>query len=187
MIGTPGARPRTGRNVRGTPVGAGQGGRRPWPPPPRAHDPEGGDVAGDDEVEVDIPVDAGGDGTDRRRITGSLVLPHATPALVMFAHGSGSSRLSPRNAYVAERLQDAGLGTLLLDLLTPGEERRDAVSGHLRFDIGLLARRLVAPPHWVTSQEPLRSLRIGYFGASTGAAAALVAAAARPSIGAIVS
>jgi putative phosphoribosyl transferase len=133
------------------------------------------------EVEVDIPV-------GRRRITGSLALPHATQSLVIFAHGSGSSRWSPRNRFVAEVLQQAGFGTLLLDLLTPDEERRDEITGQLRFDIDLLAERLTAATDWAASIEPLRSLRQGYFGASTGAAAALVAAASRPDvIGAVLS
>src|ERR1700755_3195797 len=111
MIGTPGARPRIGHQ-RGDPPSALDRSIRPLAPhaPVRTMGEEAM-VARDDEVEVDIPVDAGGGppetGTDRRRITGSLALPHATPALVVFAHGSGSSRLSPRNAYVAERLQDA--------------------------------------------------------------------------------
>jgi putative phosphoribosyl transferase len=131
------------------------------------------------EVEVEIPV-------GESAMTGSLALPHATEALIVFAHGSGSSRYSPRNRYVAGILQRAGLGTLLLDLLTPEEERDER--GELRFDIELLAERLVSATDWAAGEEPLRTLRQGYFGASTGAAAALVAAAQRPElIGAIVS
>jgi dienelactone hydrolase len=138
-------------------------------------------MAEDSEVEVEIPTDDGS-------IAGSLALPAHAQGLVVFAHGSGSSRFSPRNRFVARFLQRAGLGTLLLDLLTPGEERRDEISGHLRFDIGLLASRLISASDWASSEEPLRDLHLGYFGASTGAAAALVAAAERPdNVGALVS
>jgi dienelactone hydrolase len=99
---------------------------------------------------------------------------------VVFAHGSGSGRLSPRNQRVAERLQQARLATLLFDLLTPAEEVLDRETAHLRFDIGLLATRLVGVTDWIEGTVDLRALTIGYFGASTGAAAALVAAAQRP-------
>ncbi|MGZ6123953.1 MAG: phosphoribosyltransferase family protein, partial [Myxococcales bacterium] len=129
--------------------------------------------AAGDPVDVSIPCDAG-------RLEGFLEIPAAPHGLVLFAHGSGSGRHSPRNQHVARVLQDAGLATLLLDLLTLDEEREDELSGHLRFDIGLLARRLVAATRWA-SQAPLtRRLPIGYFGASTGAAAALEAAAQIP-------
>src|SRR5919204_3145181 len=101
-------------------------------------------------------------------------------AIVLFAHGSGSSRRSPRNKYVADMLQKAGLGTLLFDLLTKDEERIDEQTAHLRFDIGLLADRLVAATDWL--QEHVGNAKIGYFGASTGAAAALVAAAKRQDV-----
>jgi putative phosphoribosyl transferase len=108
--------------------------------------------------------------------------------VVVFAHGSGSSRHSPRNRFVAGELQRAGLATVLADLLTPAEERLDARSGELRFDIGLLAPRLTALVDWVGQQEAMAWLGIGLFGASTGAAAALVSAAARPeSVHAVVS
>jgi len=121
-------------------------------------------------------------------LDGDLSLPDGAQAVVAFAHGSGSSRFSPRNRYVAGVLQQAGLGTLLLDLLTPEEEQIDARTGHLRFDIGLLARRLVGATNWLGEQQETRVLKVGYFGASTGGGAALVAAAERPeAIGAVVS
>jgi putative phosphoribosyl transferase len=121
-------------------------------------------------------------------LDGDLSLPDGAQAVVSFAHGSGSSRFSPRNRYVAGVLQQAGLGTLLLDLLTPEEEQVDARTGHLRFDIGLLARRLVGATNWLGEQQETRVLKVGYFGASTGGGAALVAAAERPEgIGAVVS
>lgn len=108
---------------------------------------------------------------------GDLLIPGRAPGLVLFAHGSGSSRHSPRNQFVAKELRNAGMGTLLFDLLTAEEEAEDAYTGHLRFDIRLLAERLVAASRWVASQANLRHLGIGYFGASTGGAAAIVAAA----------
>jgi dienelactone hydrolase len=121
------------------------------------------------------------------RLEGDLVLPEAAGGIVLFAHGSGSSRHSPRNRQVAAELNEAGLGTLLVDLLTPAEERLDLVTAEHRFDIDLLARRLVGAIDWIR-RGPAASLRIGLFGASTGAAAALVAAAARPEdVGAVVS
>jgi putative phosphoribosyl transferase len=108
-----------------------------------------------------------------------LVPDHAQGA-VLFAHGSGSSRHSPRNRYVAGELQSAGLATVLADLLTPAEEQRDAFTGELRFDIGLLATRMAALIDWAAADRRTTGLGIGLFGASTGAAAALVAAAERP-------
>ncbi len=111
-------------------------------------------------------------------LTGDLEIPAKGRGLVLFAHGSGSSRHSPRNRAVAEVLRRAGVGTLLFDLLTPGEEEADAHSGHLRFDIGLLARRLVTVTQEIGDDSRFRDLALGYFGASTGGAAALVAAAA---------
>ena len=120
-------------------------------------------------------------------LEGNLTLPEAAHAVVLFAHGSGSSRFSPRNRLVAEVLHDAGLATLLIDLLTHREERVDLSSAHLRFDIALLAARLVKATDWLAENSSTRDLRIGYFGASTGAAAALVAAAGRPAISAVVS
>jgi dienelactone hydrolase len=112
-----------------------------------------------------------------------LVLPDGAKAIVLFAHGSGSSRHSPRNQYVAEVLRAEGLGTLLMDLLTREEDR----VCETRFDIELLTERLVAATRWLAGELQTRSLRVGYFGASTGAAAALKAAAAIPSVGAVVS
>lgn len=111
---------------------------------------------------------------------GSLGVPPGAKGLVIFAHGSGSSRFSPRNRAVARALRDAGLGTLLFDLLSPQEEAEDAVTGELRFDIAFLAKRLEKVAQWVERQPELADLPRGYFGSSTGAAAALVAAALRP-------
>src|SRR5918992_700447 len=121
-------------------------------------------------------------------LEGNLTLPEKATGIVLFAHGSGSSRHSPRNRYVARLLNEAKLGTLLVDLLTAEEEVTDMRTAHLRFDIGLLARRLVAVTDWLTQQPHTRAVPIGYFGASTGAGAALVAAAERPeAVAAIVS
>jgi len=110
-------------------------------------------------------------------LNGERVLPPGAKGIVLFAHGSGSSRHSPRNQYVARALQDAGVGTLLFDLLTREEEVADERDGHLRFDIPLLARRLAATTRWLSSRAGCEHLGVGYFGASTGGAAALVAAA----------
>ncbi len=121
-------------------------------------------------------------------LAGDLVIPAGAPALVIFAHGSGSSRFSPRNRFVAGVLNQAGFATLLFDLLTPAEEDLDRSSGQLRFDIPLLAARLEAATAWARQEPELAGLRVGYFGASTGAAAALIAGANRPEdVGAIVS
>src|SRR5437868_4922994 len=114
-------------------------------------------------------------------LAGTLHLPRPARGLVVFAHGSGSSRHSPRNRYVAEVLQHAGLATLLFDLLTSEEEAIDRDTAKLRFDILFLAKRLLQVTQWVKQQPELSPLRLGYFGASTGAAAALVAAARQPS------
>jgi dienelactone hydrolase len=111
---------------------------------------------------------------------GDIVVPEAAQGVVLFAHGSGSSRHSPRNRSVAAELQRAGLGTVLVDLLTPKEERLDARTGQLRFDIRLLGARVIALTDWLGQHKLTAALRVGLFGASTGAAAALVAAAARP-------
>jgi pimeloyl-ACP methyl ester carboxylesterase len=113
-------------------------------------------------------------------LEGNLTLPQDCQAVVLFAHGSGSSRHSPRNRYVARLLNEAKLATLLIDLLTLHEEAIDAQTAQLRFDIDLLAKRLVDATDWLTQFPDTKQLRIGYFGASTGAAAALVAAAERP-------
>ena len=110
-------------------------------------------------------------------LPGTLGVPEAANGVVLFAHGSGSSRFSPRNAYVARELQRARVGTLLFDLLTPDEERRDGLTREYRFDIALLATRLVAATRWLDAQPEFSRLPIGYFGASTGSAAALLAAA----------
>jgi len=121
-------------------------------------------------------------------LEGNLTIPVNSQAVVLFAHGSGSSRFSARNQYVAQTLARAGLSTLLMDLLTAGEEAIDEQTRHLRFDIGLLALRLTAAIDWLTGNPSTSALRIGLFGASTGAGAALVAAAARPAqIHAVVS
>jgi pimeloyl-ACP methyl ester carboxylesterase len=121
-------------------------------------------------------------------LEGNLTLPEESRAIVLFAHGSGSSRHSPRNRYVARVLNEAKLATLLIDLLTLHEEVVDARTAQLRFDIDLLAERLVDATDWLTQFPDTKHLRIGYFGASTGAAAALAAAAVRPdAVRAIVS
>jgi putative phosphoribosyl transferase len=117
---------------------------------------------------------------DRGVLGGTVTVPEGAAGLVVFAHGSGSSRMSPRNRRVAEALNARGLGTFLLDLLTAAEEREDAVTAALRFDIPLLASRLLAAFRWVASDPESRPLRVGTFGASTGAAAALVAAGLSP-------
>jgi pimeloyl-ACP methyl ester carboxylesterase len=115
-------------------------------------------------------------------LDGSLTLPEESRAIVVFAHGSGSNRLSPRNRYVARVLNEAKLATLLIDLLTLHEEVIDARTAQLRFDIDLLAERLVDATDWLIQFPDTKDLSIGYFGASTGAAAALAAAAIRPDV-----
>src|SRR6516165_5964574 len=120
-------------------------------------------------------------------LDGTLSLQPDSIGLVLFAHGSGSSRLSPRNRFVARYLNQLKLGTLLFDLLTKQEEQLDAVTGHMRFNIELLANRLSQATDWALSQGSTQQLPIGYFGASTGAGAALIAAAKRPEIVALVS
>src|SRR5881227_535384 len=121
-------------------------------------------------------------------LSGTLHLPTSARALVLFAHGSGSSRHSPRNQFVARTLNDAGLATLLFDLLTQEEEATDMHTREHRFNIGLLAERLVHATRWAKQQEETRDLRIGYFGSSTGGAAALAAAAEIPQdVAAVVS
>jgi len=118
--------------------------------------------------------------TDGVTLPGDLVVPGQARAMVLFAHGSGSSRLSPRNTAVARGLTRAGFGTLLFDLLTGAEERADARDATLRFDIALLARRLSGAIGWLERQQVARGLPLGLFGASTGAAAALATAARLP-------
>src|SRR6516165_2822017 len=125
---------------------------------------------------------------DDSEIQGDLNLPEHSTALVVFAHGSGSSRHSPRNKFVAEVLNEGSIATLLIDLLTPEEEVVDMETRHLRFNIQLLASRLSSITNWMRTQSATERLHIGYFGASTGAAAALVAAAKHPeAVEAIVS
>lgn len=120
-------------------------------------------------------------------LEGNLFLPPGARSLVLFAHGSGSSRFSPRNRFVAAGLNHRRLGTLLLDLLTPAEERIDDRTGHLRFDIELLAARLAHAASWLAAQADTGQFPIGLFGASTGAAAALLAAASTDRFYAVVS
>ena len=133
-------------------------------------------------AEIEIPIDG-------EVIRGDLVVPPHRSAVVVFAHGSGSSRHSPRNRQVAHRLQQDSLATVLVDLLTAQEEAVDLRSGNLRFDVNLLARRLAATSRWLETRPDVAGLPVGYFGASTGAAAALVAVAAdgEPRVGAVVS
>jgi len=133
------------------------------------------------DLDLEIPIPEG-------NVGGTLVMPNEAEALVLFVHGGGSSRLSPRNQYVAEVLRQGGFGTLLVDLLTADEQRLDEESGRLRGDIARLAGRVVTATDFLSQERLLPSPLVGYFGASTGAAAALVAAAKRPAtVGAIVS
>jgi putative phosphoribosyl transferase len=121
-------------------------------------------------------------------LEGNLLLPSNAPGVVLFAHGSGSSRFSSRNRYVAEKLREEGLGTLLIDLLTPEEEEVDMRTAHLRFDIELLAVRLIGAIEWLEQEKRTQTMKVGLFGASTGGGAALVAAARRPErVAAVVS
>jgi dienelactone hydrolase len=113
-------------------------------------------------------------------VEGTLTLPSGTRGVVLFAHGSGSSRFSPRNQYVAKEFNKAKIATLLFDLLTPEEEETDIVTAEYRFNIGLLAERLIGATQWLRNDPQTKKLAFGYFGASTGAAAALIAAAKLP-------
>jgi putative phosphoribosyl transferase len=113
-------------------------------------------------------------------INGNLTAPHGAKGIVLFAHGSGSSRFSPRNTRVAREINEAGIATLLIDLLTNEEEEIDEFTGEFRFNIDLLAQRLIHATEWVKKNPDTKSLAVGYFGASTGAAAALIAAAKLP-------
>jgi dienelactone hydrolase len=134
-------------------------------------------------LERPVPVEAG-----PVVLEGILSIPENAVGIVLFAHGSGSSRHSPRNRFVAQMLREGGLATLLIDLLSEDEEAIDMHTEHLRFDIGLLAERLVGATDWLLANSDTHNLPLGYFGASTGAGAALVAAAERPDIvGALVS
>jgi dienelactone hydrolase len=136
-----------------------------------------------DFIEQSVQIPAAGVALDA-----DVAVPQPAQGVVLFAHGTGSSRHSPRNTFVAEELQDAGMATVLVDLLTPAEERIDAITAELRFDIGLLAARLTAVTDWLVEHDLTTGLGIGLFGASTGAAAALVTAAARPdAVAAVVS
>jgi putative phosphoribosyl transferase len=114
-------------------------------------------------------------------IEGNLAVPAGARGIVLFAHGSGSGRFSPRNQYVAKYLNKSGIGTLLIDLLTEAEEETDEFTGQFRFDISLLATRLIAATNWLKQRADLKKYGVGYFGASTGAAAAVIAAANFPS------
>src|SRR6266550_253553 len=134
-----------------------------------------------DMIEVRIPA-------DQATLDGNLTIVHEAKALVLFAHGSGSSRHSRRNQFVAGTLNHAGLATLLFDLLTPEEESVDLYTREHRFDISLLAKRLVHATNWAKQQNQTQDFNIGYFGSSTGGGAALVAAAELPEdVGAVVS
>lgn len=125
---------------------------------------------------------------DSVKLEGNVFLPEGAQGIVVFVHGSGSSRFSSRNQYVAGELQSAGLGTLLFDLLTADEEVEDRVTRRLRFDIEMLARRTVGAADWLSGQSYGKNLKFGFFGSSTGAAAGLIAAAERPQLaGAVVS
>jgi dienelactone hydrolase len=143
-------------------------------------------MAAPTELTIDnraVRVEAG-----RVMLEGDLSLPHGARAVVLFAHGSGSGRFSSRNRHVARLLHRANLATLLIDLLTVEEEVIDSRTAHLRFNIGLLGRRLVGATDWLAENPDTQDLRVGYFGASTGAAAALAAAAKRREVvGAVVS
>lgn len=141
----------------------------------------GGSPTGSNGDEVHVRVAAGSVTLD-----GNLSVPEATRGVVLFAHGSGSSRHSPRNRYVAQRLNDANFATLQVDLLTPDEEAIDLQTAHLRFNIALLSERLVGATDWLAQHPDTRHLRVGCFGASTGAGGALVAAAERPTVVAAV-
>jgi putative phosphoribosyl transferase len=134
-----------------------------------------GEASGPADVEVQIPLDG-------EHLNATLMVPEGAKGHIVFAHGSGSGRRSPRNRQVATELQRAGFATLLVDLLTEREAREDEASGGHRFDIGLLATRLLAVTDWARRESPVKDLPIGYFGASTGAAAALVAAAERQNV-----
>lgn len=123
-------------------------------------------------IDISIPVESAS-------LFGNLFIPNNATGIVVFVHGSGSSRFSKRNRYVATRLNESGLATLLFDLLTEEEEQIDNVTRELRFNISLLAKRLIVVTDWILSNPALNQLKIGYFGASTGAAAALIAAANR--------
>lgn len=127
------------------------------------------------EEEVEIPI-------GRAKLGGTLTVPQQVTGIVIFAHGSGSSRFSPRNRHVAEHLQKEGLATLLFDLLTTEEEQKDLSTSQYRFDCAFLAQRLVSATEWLKNNQELENVAWGYFGASTGAAAALMAAVEQPAV-----
>ncbi len=133
------------------------------------------------EIAIKIPV-------GNVEVEGNLFVPSGATGVVLFAHGSGSSRFSPRNQYVAKELNRANIGTLLFDLLTQEEEEEDMLTAEYRFNIDLLAERLVGATEWIKNDPQTKNLTIGYFGASTGASAALIAAAKLPDeVAAVVS
>src|SRR3990167_3730297 len=132
------------------------------------------------EREIEIQIDQG-------TLSGILSIPKEAKGIVLFVHGSGSSRHSPRNQSVARKIFEAGIGTFLFDLLTSEEEEVDNVTAELRFNIPMLSERTALITQWIEKQKELKGMKIGYFGASTGAAAALIAAANLPKIGAVVS
>jgi putative phosphoribosyl transferase len=131
----------------------------------------------EDVIQREVQID-----TDHVVLEGTLAFPASAHGVVLFVHGSGSSRHSPRNRYVAQVLQSVRIATLLFDLLTRAEESVDLQTGELRFNIGLLAERLIGATRWLLRQPDMRRMKVGYFGASTGAAAALVAAAQLPDV-----
>lgn len=134
------------------------------------------------EHEIRIPVES-----ENIQLNGNLYVPENAEGLILFAHGSGSSRFSPRNRFVAQYLNRGSFATLLFDLLTRSEEATDLITANLRFDIDLLSRRLGAATDWVRNNPDLTDFKVGFFGASTGAAAALVASVGRNDIKAVVS
>jgi putative phosphoribosyl transferase len=136
-----------------------------------------GRISKQNDIEREVSMECGD-----ALLEGTLVVPERSTGIVLFAHGSGSGRRSPRNRYVAEVLQSQGIATLLFDLLTRVEESIDEFTGELRFNIQFLAERLIGATHWVKQQADLQRLEIGYFGASTGAGAALVAASRLPGV-----
>src|SRR5215831_6589917 len=127
-----------------------------------------------------------GESKDTTFLEGNLSIPQSREGIIIFVHGSGSGRHSPRNQFVAGKLNEDGLATLLLDLLTSNEEKIDNQTRQLRFDIGLLSKRLIYTIDWIMNNPDTKNLAVGLFGASTGAAAALVAASERPNIVSVV-
>ena len=142
-----------------------------------------GRISSHDGIETEVSVECG-----KIFLKGTLNVPEHSEGIVLFAHGSGSGRRSPRNRYVAQVLQSKKIATLLFDLLTREEESEDEITGKLRFNIPFLAERLIGATHWLMGRPDLRDLKIGFFGASTGAGAALVAASRLPeAVSAVVS